>query len=68
MIYSKAMLFVSHDKSQFVITHFVLNQRMRSYNDINLMCRDSRKCFLMLLRCELARKEADADSRIRQKP
>ena len=65
---AEAVLLVGYYKPQLVIANLVLDQRVGPDDDINLMRRDGRKRFFMLLGRKLAGKKPDANSRIRQKP
>ena len=67
LCHTEAMLLIRHHESEAVKRHPLLNQRVRSDDDVDLMCGESGQHLRMLLLCEPPREEAHADTEWRQK-
>ena len=67
LCHTEAMLLIRHHESEAVKRHPFLNERVRSDDDVDLMCGESGQHLRMLLLCEVPREEAHADTERRQK-
>ena len=67
LCHTEAMLLIRHHESEAVKCHPLLNQRVRSDDDVDLMRGESGQHLRMLLLCEPPREEAHADTEWRQK-
>ena len=65
--HTETMLLIRHHESEAVKRHPFLNQRVRSDDDVDLMCGESGQHLRMLLLCEVPREKAHADTERRQK-